>query len=76
LFSIKKEVVVYIGGKGGKGSELRKERLRRALKRTIEEGIRVRQENKTINCGDVVIVWEIESCAKYLEEIKRGYYLI
>jgi hypothetical protein len=38
---VRKEVVDYIGGKGGKGSELREERSRRALRRTVKESVRV-----------------------------------
>jgi hypothetical protein len=38
---VKKEAVAYVGGRGGKGSELREERSRRALRRAVEEGVRV-----------------------------------
>ncbi len=38
---MRKEAVDYVGGKGGKGSELREERSRRASRRAVEEGVRV-----------------------------------
>jgi hypothetical protein len=68
---VRKEAADYIGGRGGKGSELREERSRRALRRTVKEGVRVRV-NKTIDCGDgSCSVRDRELCEVFRRDKKR-----